>query len=150
MNLSTQIVSQLMQEVAAKGSCNMLGSPMSINVMLYIIAAGAKGATLAQLLQCLDANTLPDIHYRSSYLIALANLPPQGEGVVANFDNTSWVGYAPQVVGEGPKLCFVNGIWVDQSLRLNADYEHVVKVVYKAEAQSVDFRNRVSIYSSNY
>ncbi|XP_015880682.3 serpin-Z2B [Ziziphus jujuba] len=109
---------QILENEAAKGN-NFVASPLSLHVMLSLIAAGSKGQTLQQLLHFLGSTSVGDLNLLSLKIINLASP-------------------AENVAG-GPLLSFVNGAWLDQSFTLKSSFEEIVKGSYKAELKSVDF-----------
>ncbi|XP_060672804.1 serpin-Z2B [Ziziphus jujuba] len=109
---------QILENEAAKGN-NFVASPLSLHVMLSLIAAGSKGQTLQQLLYFLGSTSVGDLNLLSSKVINLASL-------------------AENVAG-GPLLSFVNGAWLDQRFTLKSSFEEIVKGSYNAELKSVDF-----------
>ncbi|XP_047319982.1 serpin-ZX-like [Impatiens glandulifera] len=101
---------------------NSVFSPLSIHVVLSLIASGAKGSTLDELLSYLNSNSSEDLNSLSSQVIAL---------VFAVDDHLG-----------GPKLSFANAAWIDQSLSLKSSFKHVVEDVYKASCNQVDFQTK--------
>ncbi|KAH7845436.1 hypothetical protein Vadar_001935 [Vaccinium darrowii] len=101
---------------------NLVFSPLSIHVVLGLIAAGSKGPTQTQLLSFLNSNSIDDLNSLSSHLVSLvfADGGPSG----------------------GPRLSFANGVWVDRSLSLKPSFKQVVDTVYKAASSHVDFENK--------
>ncbi|KAE9458537.1 hypothetical protein C3L33_09561, partial [Rhododendron williamsianum] len=101
---------------------NLVFSPLSIHVVLGLIAAGSAGPTRAQLLSLLNSKSTDDLNSLSSQLVSLvlADGGPSG----------------------GPKLSFANGVWVDQSLSLKASFKQVVDTVYNAVSGHVDFQTK--------
>ncbi|KAI3673120.1 hypothetical protein L6452_39235 [Arctium lappa] len=79
--------------------------------------------TLDQLLSFLKANTIDDLNALSSQLVS---------SVLADGSQSG-----------GPRLCFVNGVWVDQTLPLKPSFKQVVDGVYKAASNQVDFITKV-------
>ncbi|KAI6688189.1 hypothetical protein NL676_025017 [Syzygium grande] len=102
---------------------NLVFSPLSIHVVLSLIAAGSTGPTQDQLLSFLRAKSTDDLHYLASQLVAV---------VLAD---SSAVG--------GPKLSFVNGVWIDKSLPLRPSFKQVVDASYKAATNLADFKTKV-------
>lgn len=103
---------------------NLVFSPLSLHVVLSIIAAGSKGPTLDELLTFLRFKSTDHLNYFASQLV-----------VVVLSDG------AP---GGGPRISFADGVWVEQSLSLHPSFKHVVTTDYKANLASVDFQNKVS------
>uniref|UniRef100_A0A7N0SWJ7 Serpin domain-containing protein n=1 Tax=Kalanchoe fedtschenkoi TaxID=63787 RepID=A0A7N0SWJ7_KALFE len=103
-------------------SKNLIYSPVSIHVVLSLIAAGSKGQTLDQLLSFLKSKSSDDLGTFVSHLVDVLLADGAGNG--------------------GPKLAVANGVWVDASLKLKAKFEQVVSGVYKAAAKQVDFQTK--------
>ncbi|CAB4296413.1 unnamed protein product [Prunus armeniaca] len=99
---------------------NLVYSPLSIHVVLSLIAAGSEGPTQDQLLSFLRAKS-------TDYLNSFA-----AELVSVIFSDGSPSG--------GPRLSFANGIWVDRSLPLKPSFKQVVDTAYKAALSQVDFQ----------
>ncbi|KAL2504170.1 Serpin-ZX [Abeliophyllum distichum] len=104
---------------------NLVFSPVSINVLLGLIAAGSKGHTLDQLLSFLKSKSSEELNSISSQLVTLvfADGWPLG----------------------GPRLSFANGVWVDQSFSLKPTFKEIVHNAYKAAASHVDFQTEFMI-----
>lgn len=94
--------------------------PLSIQVVLSLIAAGAKGQTLSQLLSFLKTNTIHDLNAFSSQLV-------------------TWVFFAEESPSGGPRLSFANGLWVEQTCTLKPSFKEVFEKVYNATSNQVDF-----------
>ncbi|KAH1065655.1 hypothetical protein J1N35_030642 [Gossypium stocksii] len=108
-------------QTEAKGS-NLVFSPLSIHVVLSLIAAGAKGPTLDQLLSFLKSKSNDQLSSFSSELVSVV--------------------FADGSPAGGPRLSFANGVWLDQSLPLKPSFKQVVDNVYKAASKLVDFQNK--------
>lgn len=107
------------------GNSNLVFSPLSLHVALSLVAAGAKGATLDQLVSVLGSGSSPaDLVKMSSQIVELVLMDGSGSG--------------------GPRLASANGVWFDQSLTLKEEFKKTVTGAYKAEARSLDFRNKAS------
>ncbi|KAL5984906.1 hypothetical protein ACLOJK_038742 [Asimina triloba] len=109
-------------EEIEKGS-NFVFSPLSMYVVLSMIAAGSKGRTLEQMLSFLNVESIEKLNVLSSQL----------------FNLTTSNGAATT----GPVLSLVNGVWVEQLFPLKQAFKDVMNRVYKAEACAVDFQNQV-------
>ncbi|KAL2504179.1 Serpin-ZX [Abeliophyllum distichum] len=95
---------------------NLVFSPVSIHVLLGLIAAGSKGPTLNQLLSFLESKSTEELNSLSSQLATLV------------FTDGGPLG--------GPRLSFANGVWVDQSLSLKPTFKEIVHNAYEAAARS--------------
>ncbi|KAF2293207.1 hypothetical protein GH714_039274 [Hevea brasiliensis] len=105
----------------AKTSNSVL-SPLSIQVVLGLIAAGSKGPTLHQLLSFLNSKSNDHLSSFFSELVSVVFVDGSASG--------------------GPRLSFANGVWVDRSLLLKPSFKQVVENVYKAASNQVDFQNK--------
>ena len=102
---------------------NLVLSPLSIHVVLSLVAAGSKGATLDQLLSFLKSKASGDLNAFASELVSLvfADGSPSG----------------------GPCLSFANGVWIDKTLPLKPSFKQIVDTAYKAAVHQADFRIKV-------
>ncbi|KAJ7971128.1 Serpin-ZX like [Quillaja saponaria] len=122
-NFCLQLAYKVLKKEIENGS-NFVSSPLSIHVMLSLIAAGSTGHTLKQLLSFLGSESIHNLNLLSSEVISRIRLEDEsGRGSVTG----------------GPLLSFVNGSWVDQSFGLKPSFEEVVRHVYKGQAKEVDF-----------
>jgi serpin B len=121
-NFALGIAKRLLQDEEGKNS-NLVFSPLSIQTLLSLVAAGAKGSTLDQLLSFLRAESIDQLNAFASQLVplVLADGSPSG----------------------GPRLSFANGLWLDKSASLRPSFKQVVDTVYKATLAQVDFRTKV-------
>ncbi|KAK8585057.1 hypothetical protein V6N13_138996 [Hibiscus sabdariffa] len=108
-------------QTEAKGS-NLVFSPLSIHVVLSMIAAGSKGPTLDQILSFLKSNSSDQLNSFSSELVSVVSADGSPAG--------------------GPRLSFANGVWLDESLPLKPSFKQVVDNVYKAASSLADFQNK--------
>jgi serpin B len=108
---------------------NLVFSPLSIQVLLSMVVAGAKGKTLDQLLSFLKVESIDQLNAFASKLVPL---------VLADGSPTG-----------GPHLSFANGIWVDMSASLRPSFKQVVDTVFKASIAQVDFQTKVSATKLN-
>ncbi|KAG4200251.1 hypothetical protein ERO13_A05G199500v2 [Gossypium hirsutum] len=108
-------------QTEAKDS-NLVFSPLSIHVVLSLIAAGAKGPTLDQLLSFLKSKSNDQLSSFSSEVVSVV--------------------FADGNPAGGPRLSFANGVWFDRSLPLKPSFKQVLDNVYKAASKLVDFQNK--------
>jgi serpin B len=118
LTLSKQLIS-----TDAKNT-NLVFSPLSIHVILSLIAAGSKpgGPTQDQLLHFLRSKSTDHLNSFCSETVSVV------------FADGNAVG--------GPSLSFANGVWVDESFSLKPSFKQVVDNVYKAVANQADFQNK--------
>ncbi|KAK9748343.1 hypothetical protein RND81_02G051000 [Saponaria officinalis] len=107
---------------------NTVFSPLSLHVVLSMIAAGSSGSTRDELLTFLKSKSSDDLNKLSSELVSMI------------FADGSSAG--------GPKLSFANGVWVDGSLPLKPAFKEIVDGLYKASSKQVDFLNKAQEVAS--
>ncbi|KAL7108959.1 hypothetical protein ACP275_06G145700 [Erythranthe tilingii] len=103
---------------------NVIFSPLSIHILLGMIAAGSKGPTRDQMLG----------FFKSSSIEELNSLLAQH--VTKVFANGEPLG--------GPCLSLVNGVWVDQSLNFKPHYKEIIENGYRAASYRVDFLTKAA------
>ncbi|XP_010255122.1 PREDICTED: serpin-ZX [Nelumbo nucifera] len=101
---------------------NLVFSPLSIHIVLSLIAAGSKGPTLDQMLSFLRSKSNNDLNSFASQLVSL---------ILADGSQSG-----------GPLLSFANGVWTEKSLPLKPSFKGIVDTVYKATAKQVDFQSK--------
>lgn len=106
---------------------NVVLSPLSLQIVLSIIAAASEGPTQQQLLSFLRSKSIDHLNSIASQLVS---------DVLSDAVPTT-----------GPRLSFANGVWVQQSLSLYPSFKHLLASNYKATFASVDFQNKVYIIS---
>jgi serpin B len=109
----------------SKQQNNVVFSPLSLQVVLSILAAASDGPTKQQLLDFLRVKSTDHLNSFVSHLLSdiLKDATPLG----------------------GPFLSLVNGVWVDQSLTLQPSFQEIVSSHYNATLSSVDFITKVYI-----
>nr|XP_020178788.1 putative serpin-Z8 [Aegilops tauschii subsp. strangulata] len=101
---------------------NLVFSPLSICAAVALLAAGARGATLDEILGVLGAPSRDALEEFVSLVAEQALRDQSGSG--------------------GPRIAFACGVWSDLTCALKPSYRHaVVCSTYKAEASTVDFQN---------
>jgi serpin B len=108
---------------------NVVFSPLSLQVVLSIIAAGSDGLTQQQLLEFLRFKSTDHLNSFVSHLLSVT--------------------LKDAISSRGPRLSFVNGVWFDQLLSLQPSFKEIVSTYYKATLSSVDFQNEVCFYISH-
>ncbi|MED6192796.1 hypothetical protein PIB30_013427 [Stylosanthes scabra] len=115
---------------------NLVFSPLSLHLVLSIVAAGSKSPTRDQLLSFLRSNSTDHLNSFASQLVSvvLSDAAPAG----------------------GPRLSFASGAWVDESLSLKPSFKQLVNNDYKAVLASVDLvtkadeaRKKVNSWAEN-
>ncbi|KAL3617803.1 hypothetical protein CASFOL_038124 [Castilleja foliolosa] len=115
MSLAKQVIS-----TESKDDDNLVFSPLSIQVVLGMIAAGSVGSTRDKLLHYLKAESVQDLRSQASQLVTqlFADGAPLG----------------------GPHLSFANGVWVDKSLKFKPVYKKIVKSDFRSALKRADFQ----------
>ncbi|XP_068319504.1 serpin-ZX-like [Pyrus communis] len=100
---------------------NMVYSPLSIQIVMWLLTAGSKGPTKGQLLSFLKSKSVDELNSLATHLVPLvfADGSPRG----------------------GPCLSFANGLWVKESLSIKPSFKEVVDASYKADINHVSFQN---------
>ena len=112
---------------AVKGDTNLVLSPISMQIVLGLIAAGSNGPTQNQLLSFLKSSSIDELNSLYSHISSFVFVDGSPNG--------------------GPRLSVANGIWIDQRLPLKPSFKQVMDNAYKAASEYVDFQNKVRPYS---
>ncbi|XP_057419050.1 serpin-ZX-like [Lotus japonicus] len=102
---------------------NIVFSPLSLHVALSVIAAGAQGRTLDELLSFLRSDSVDHLNTFFSKVVS---------AVFSDDDD----------VAPSHHPSFVNGMWADKSLSFLHSYKQLVATHYKATLASVDFMTK--------
>ncbi|KAM0923801.1 hypothetical protein ACQ4PT_005316 [Festuca glaucescens] len=100
---------------------NLVFSPLSIYAALALLAAGARGDNLDEILRVLGARSRGELEEFVSRV---------AEDVFK--DHSSY---------GGPRVAFACGVWSDLTCPLKPGFREAVVGTYKAEASTVDFTN---------
>ncbi|KAF7803115.1 serpin-ZX-like [Senna tora] len=122
-NSCLQLAYKVLHKQVHKGS-NFVSSPLSLHIILSIVAAGSSGETLKQLLSFLGSESINDLNSSCSEVVSS----------VRNAEENTESG--------GPIISFVNGTWVERSFGLKASFEEIVKHLYKSKIEVADFINK--------
>ncbi|KAF5729097.1 putative Protein Z [Tripterygium wilfordii] len=115
MELSERLLSNVKER-------NVVFSPLSIQVLLSLTAAGSNGRTKDQLLGFLNCKSKEQLSSFSSDLMSSVLVDGASMG--------------------GPRLSFTNGVWFDKSVALKPSFKHVIDNFYRAALKQVDFRTK--------
>ncbi|XP_031403951.1 serpin-ZX-like [Punica granatum] len=99
-------------------------SPLSIQLVLGMVAAGMRESERENLLQFLGGRSTETLSRFAS------------EVVERVFEDSSPVG--------GPKLSVAYGAWIERTMTLKPAFKRMVEEEYKAAAKLVDFKNKPS------
>nr|XP_011460659.1 PREDICTED: serpin-ZX-like [Fragaria vesca subsp. vesca] len=117
-NVGLEITKQLLQTEFK--NTNMVYSPLSIHIVLSIVAAGKRGSDLDGFLSFLKSKSVDDLNSLAYYLTTSVLADQSAKG--------------------GPCLNLAVGLWADQSEPLDDSYKEVVCESYKAALELVDFK----------
>ncbi|XP_074291570.1 serpin-ZX-like [Silene latifolia] len=117
-SFSLQVAKHVIQQHLSKET-SVICSPVSIDAILNILAVGAENSTLDQLLKLLGHADFQGLKNAACKLSAVLKS--------SNDDDN------------GPKISFVNGLWLDHRFSLKPGFQKVLRDVHKAEARAVDF-----------
>ncbi|KAF7037918.1 hypothetical protein CFC21_048188, partial [Triticum aestivum] len=107
---------------ASASGANLAVSPLSIHAALALLGAGARGATLDQVVAFLGPAGGPAHAALASHVaLRLLSDSPGDDG--------------------GPSVRFANGVWVDAAMRLKVDYAALVSEHYRAQALPASFKD---------
>uniref|UniRef100_A0A0E0ME61 Serpin domain-containing protein n=1 Tax=Oryza punctata TaxID=4537 RepID=A0A0E0ME61_ORYPU len=101
---------------------NLVFSPVSLYAALALVAAGAQGTTLHELLALLGAASLDDL----------------AESVRCAVE----VGLADESASGGPRVAYACGVWHDETLALKPAYRDAAVEIYKAETRAANFQSQ--------
>ena len=111
---------------AAGGDANLAFSPASIYAALALLAAGARGGTLQEILHALGGESRDD-------LAAFAR----------RVEERALADRSRSPPGGGPAVAFACGAWYDAAWAPGPEFRDAAAAAYKAEARAVDFSNEV-------
>ncbi|KAJ0682835.1 putative Serpin family protein [Helianthus annuus] len=115
-HVSTTLAAHLLSN---KHDSNVVFSPLTIQTLLSLLAAGSKGQTLDQLLAFLKTDTTNDLNSLYSHLVSSI--------------------LAVGSLAGGPRLSFANAVWAGKTFSLEPSFKQAVDTVYKATCRQVDF-----------
>ncbi|KAH9624635.1 hypothetical protein KSS87_000790 [Heliosperma pusillum] len=126
----THVSLKIAHHVASSESTpkNSVSSPLSLHVILGLIAAGSSGSTRDELASVLGSSSIDDLNKLFSEVVPYV--------------------FADGSVSGGPKLSLANGVWVDQTTPFKPEFKRVVEDLYKAVSSQVDFLNN-DVHGSN-
>ncbi|XP_026429107.1 serpin-ZXB-like [Papaver somniferum] len=119
-----------------------------MDIALGLLASGASGDTLKQLIEFLNCESLDTLNSSHSQLIDMLGETQTGSKSIDTLNSSD--SELKEMLGEirtgpepaGPKLSFVGGVWVSSFSALKPSFQEVAHAVYKAEAENVDFANK--------
>ncbi|KAH9624634.1 hypothetical protein KSS87_000789 [Heliosperma pusillum] len=122
----THVSLKIAHHVASSESTpkNSVSSPLSLHVILGLIAAGSSGSTRDELVSVLGSKSIDDLNKLFSEVVPYV--------------------FADGSVSGGPKLSLANGVWVDQTMPFKPEFKRVVEDLYKAVSSQVDFLNNAN------
>ncbi|BAT13368.1 serpin-Z2A [Oryza sativa Japonica Group] len=109
-------------DVGVSSNKNLVFSPASLYAALALVAAGARGTTLDELLALLGAASLDDLE----------------ESVRRAVE----VGLADESASGGPRVSDACGVWHDETLELKPAYRAAAAGTYKAVTRAANFQRQ--------
>ncbi|KAL5550816.1 hypothetical protein UlMin_000992 [Ulmus minor] len=113
--LATKVIEK---EMKGKSGKNIVLSPFSINIVMNMVAAGAGGANLEQLLQFLGHNNIENLNSDSKTTMAQLSSASDAQ--------------------KQPFFSFANALWVDHGFPLFPSFQESTKEIYKALVKNID------------
>lgn len=110
-------------KLLAGGHRNVVISPPSIRSTVGLLAAGACGNALNQTLAFLNLKKKEEIMPTYSHIVGTT--------------------LADGSIHGGPRMSFVNGVWLDHSMKFQEPFREVANGGFKAFTQEVDFLSKV-------
>lgn len=139
-----KVVIQLLLKEALDGfknGKNIAISPALLEVMtLFMVAAGAKGPALEQLLAFIGVERVEDVNFNSATLNMIA--------LLSTYHNSDDF-YKQQRISV--ELCLANGVWVNKRFPITPFCKEFLNYTFNVEPKVVDFQHQVFIiyiYSS--
>ncbi|PON81518.1 Serpin family [Trema orientale] len=137
-------------------SDNIVMSPLSINMMLNMVASGSGGKTLEQFLEFLGSKDISDFNDNSSIVMSLLASdetetikPSLRQNPMAMLDLDSGP-YPPlkrpkyssrkplKKKHQPPLFSLANALWVDNGFQLIPSFKETTESIYKAQVKNVD------------
>ncbi|KAJ4833095.1 hypothetical protein Tsubulata_001075 [Turnera subulata] len=126
-DFSLLMTNKLLLEQVELGS-NFVASPLSIHLVLSIVAAGSTGRTLEQLLSFLGSRSISELNHLSAQIVDLTSSAKKGT-----------TGESLASGKSSPEVLSINVVWIDQDFRLKPSFERITKDVFRARTEEVDF-----------
>lgn len=128
----TELALRVARRIQAGGAPdgNLVFSPLSVYAALALVAAGAGGDTLAELLGVLGAGSRDELAGLAGRLAGRALADRSRAG--------------------GPRVSFVSGVWYDKTRTLSPSFRDAAVQSFMAETRAADFREKVSTITISY
>ncbi|CAN0824686.1 unnamed protein product [Linum grandiflorum] len=110
---------------------NAVMSPASLVIVLRMVACGAQGQTLDELLRFLDAEDVERLNFNASATMSALSLPAPTE------NNRRSLKRKPAAI-----VSHANAVWVDQNYSLRESFKKMVREVYQADTNTADFKSQ--------
>ncbi|EAY80441.1 hypothetical protein OsI_35623 [Oryza sativa Indica Group] len=120
----TELALRVARRIQAGGAPdgNLVFSPLSVYAALALVAAGAGGDTLAELLGVLGAGSRDELAGLTGRLAGRALADRSRAG--------------------GPRVSFVSGVWYDKTRTLSPSFRDAAVQSFMAETRAADFREK--------
>ncbi|PON81510.1 Serpin family [Trema orientale] len=148
MDFCTRAATQLILDEIKKDdgtSKNVVMSPLSINMMLNMVASGSGGQTLEQFLKVLGSKDITDLNDESfSIMSLLASVPSSsnaGPDSTSSSDTGSDSDTQEPEEHQPPVFSLANALWVDHGFQLLPSFREITESIYKAQVKNADLVN---------
>ncbi|CAN0901856.1 At1g47710 [Linum grandiflorum] len=112
---------------------NAVTSPASLDIVLRMVACGADGPTLEQLLSFLGAQDIEDLNSKASTTMEAIRQAAPAE------NNNKASGSRHGQKSQPAIVSLANAVWVDRKYSLSKSFKKVVTDVYQADTNTSDF-----------
>lgn len=163
MDFCVRMASQVMvNEITSNkddsNSKNVVLSPLSINMVLNMLASGSSGKTSEQFLDILGSRDLNDLNSNSSTIMSLlvdttqnsqndiVEPPMADPGHIIVRHGKGLLSVPKKRQGKAPVFNLVNAIWVDHRYPLIHSYKEITNTIYKAQVKNVDLVHEVHFF----
>ncbi|CAN0901852.1 At1g47710 [Linum grandiflorum] len=118
-------------------SKNAVMSPASLDIVLRMVACGADGPTLEQLLSFLGAQDIEDLNSKASATMEALSCPPAAP---PKNKRPSARRHRSRQKSQPAMVSRANAVWVDRKFSLSESFKKVVTDVYQADTKAADFK----------
>ncbi|CAN6191513.1 unnamed protein product [Urochloa humidicola] len=126
LRLAKQLAAENNDDARGGNNNNLVFSPLSIYAFLGLVAAGARGAALDELLALLGAASRDDV---AGFVRAVAERAFFADNLSGNHSG-----------GDGPVVSFASGVWRDLTVSLDPSFLAAAAESYNSEIRAVDFK----------
>ncbi|KAF4398593.1 hypothetical protein G4B88_013682 [Cannabis sativa] len=137
IQFATQLILNEMKKNVSSAK-NVVMSPLSINLMLNMLAAGAEGKTLEQLLKFLGSEGIQDLNQKSSVMVSLLHSSVSKASTPSPLPTTQNQTNRQNTEEQQPLFSVANALWVDNRIHLIPSFKEITETIYNAKVENVD------------